>query len=546
MGVAAREYRVVGPPGTGKTEFLRRLVEDWTQRLERYSPQEFVLTSYTRAAAAVLRGRVPVPEDHVATLHSLGWRALGRPPIAEVPPLLDEWNQAVPVPTWRIGEPDADLDDGYLPDEGQESVFAYYNLWRALGSPKPHMLAPDCSPVVGPFARAWEAFKREKGAVDFADMIDLPLRERLPCPGAPRVIIMDEAQDAVPAQWALLRYWAQAADHLIVAGDPAQTIYAWAGARPEPLLEPLPAQRQRLLAQSYRLPRVVHAHAEVWLSRHSGGLALGREYRPREDEGRVRHLDATYRHLDPLLDDIERELEQGQRTLMVLASCGYMLKPLLDALRERGIPFHNPYRPKAGLWNPLRQARDGQVSTVDRLLAFLRPDRGTWGDQARWWTASDVRLWVPMVRADQFAERGGRDRLLEALDKEDADPPDLVFGALKPEAAISAGAARADWLAEAALDRYRKQLRYAAAIRERWGGQALRQKPRLVVGTIHSVKGGEADVVYVFPDISYQAWQANLTREGQDALVRVFYVAFTRAREELVLLEPMNGRLSAW
>jgi DNA helicase II / ATP-dependent DNA helicase PcrA len=535
----AVEYRVIGPPGTGKTQYVRRQVELWAFERELYAPADFVLCSYTKAAAAVLRGRVPVPDDHVATLHSLGWRALGRPPIAEVPPLVNEWNAAAPS-SWRIGQPDADLEEGYLPDDRRESAFDDYNLWRALGSPRPHILEEKTRD----FAQAWEAFKREKGAVDFGDMIDLPRLEGLPCPGAPRVIIMDEAQDAVPAQWALVRYWASACDHFIVAGDPAQTIYAWAGARPDELLQPLPERRQKLLARSYRLPAAVHRYAERWLQRHSGPLAQGRDYQPRETEGLVRRLDATYRSCDPLLDDIERVLQETTRTMMVLATCSYMLSPVLEGLRDRGIPYHNPYRRAAGAWNPLRPARDGQVSTIERLLAYLRPDRETWGRDARWWTAQDARLWLTMVRADQFQLRGGRDRLLEALRDEEA--PDQVLQALQPEAALAAATLDVDWLSGASLERYRKLLAFGARIRRRWTGKALRETPRVIVGTIHSVKGGEADVVYVLPDISYQAWVASFTREGRDALVRVFYVAFTRAREELVLLEPSNGRLSAW
>lgn len=58
---------------------------------------------------------------------------------------------------------------------------------------------------------------------------------------------------------------------------------------------------------------------------------------------------------------------------------------------------------------------------------------------------------------------------------------------------------------------------------------------RLTVGTIHSVKGSEADVVYVLPDLSPAQW-GQWTKGDRDALVRLFYVAFTRAREELVLV----------
>jgi superfamily I DNA/RNA helicase len=64
----------------------------------------------------------------------------------------------------------------------------------------------------------------------------------------------------------------------------------------------------------------------------------------------------------------------------------------------------------------------------------------------------------------------------------------------------------------------------------------LRNPPRVTVGTIHSVKGGEADVVYLFPDLSRAAWQQmRNSQEGMDSAVRVGYVGATRAREQLVI-----------
>ena len=56
----------------------------------------------------------------------------------------------------------------------------------------------------------------------------------------------------------------------------------------------------------------------------------------------------------------------------------------------------------------------------------------------------------------------------------------------------------------------------------------LVEEPPVTLGTIHSVKGGEADVVYVFPDLSqagYQEWC--LHGEGRDSVFRLFYVAMT-------------------
>ena len=70
------------------------------------------------------------------------------------------------------------------------------------------------------------------------------------------------------------------------------------------------------------------------------------------------------------------------------------------------------------------------------------------------------------------------------------------------------------------------------------GPQALLERPQVIVGTIHSVKGGEADVVILFPDLS-QAGDAAYQRYGppRDAVIRTFYVGMTRAREALYLAD---------
>jgi DNA helicase-2/ATP-dependent DNA helicase PcrA len=543
--VAVNEYRVIGPPGTGKTQFIRATVEKWTTQDGLYHPSDFVLTSFTRAAAAVLKGRVPVPSENVGTLHSLGWRAIGRPPVAEVEPLVNEWNSWVSAERkpaeWLINPDPSDEDENATWDNSRGQLFDDYNLWRAMGSPPRHPLAERTKA----FAQAWEDFKRNTGSVDFTDMVAIPLRERLSCPARPRVLVVDEAQDLVPLQWALVRWWAQGCERLIVAGDPAQAIYTWAGGTPEPLLEPIPPDRERILSRSYRLPAAIHNHAESWLRRHSPALWEKRTYRSREAEGRVGQLGATTRYVDVLVRDILLRLRETEQTIMVLASCGYMLRPLIAALRAEGVPFHNPYRPSAVNWNPLRPAREGQVSTVERLLAFLRPDPGTWGNEAREWTAGDIVIFVEVLRSDVFVERGLKQTVAARLGASN-DPAEMFLAALKAADEDAARRLDVDWLVQRSVKRFHGPLTYAAAVYRRFGGQALRNKPRVVVGTIHSVKGAEADVVYLFPDISFRAREHSLTSRGRDELVRVFYVGMTRAREELILLEPADGRFSAW
>jgi DNA helicase II / ATP-dependent DNA helicase PcrA len=73
----------------------------------------------------------------------------------------------------------------------------------------------------------------------------------------------------------------------------------------------------------------------------------------------------------------------------------------------------------------------------------------------------------------------------------------------------------------------------------RHGRKALEEKPKIAIGTIHSVKGGEADAVILFPDISLAAAE-NYEKE-KDAIIRTFYVGMTRSKQSLYLCKPSSN-----
>jgi DNA helicase II / ATP-dependent DNA helicase PcrA len=88
-----------------------------------------------------------------------------------------------------------------------------------------------------------------------------------------------------------------------------------------------------------------------------------------------------------------------------------------------------------------------------------------------------------------------------------------------------------------------KRSEFPAEIATRHGPHALLDPPKIIVGTIHSVKGGQADVVYLFPDLS-RAGDAQYQTMGaaRDSVVRLFYVGMTRARDTLYICQPESHR----
>jgi len=64
--------------------------------------------------------------------------------------------------------------------------------------------------------------------------------------------------------------------------------------------------------------------------------------------------------------------------------------------------------------------------------------------------------------------------------------------------------------------------------------------PKIIVGTVHSVKGGEADIVHIFPDLSFSG--NNEIYDNPDRIHRLFYVGVTRAKESVIVHEASSPR----
>tara|TARA_R100000654_G_scaffold23527_2_gene45945 strand:- start:356 stop:796 length:441 start_codon:yes stop_codon:yes gene_type:complete len=73
--------------------------------------------------------------------------------------------------------------------------------------------------------------------------------------------------------------------------------------------------------------------------------------------------------------------------------------------------------------------------------------------------------------------------------------------------------------------------------------EKITSEPRIKVSTIHGAKGGEADNILLLTDISPTADNSRLmgdehAQQLDDDLHRLFYVAVTRTKENLYLVDP--------
>jgi hypothetical protein len=73
-------------------------------------------------------------------------------------------------------------------------------------------------------------------------------------------------------------------------------------------------------------------------------------------------------------------------------------------------------------------------------------------------------------------------------------------------------------------------------------GEKFNGIPRITASTIHGSKGGEADNVVLFTDLSAAA--DNAMQINPDDMHRVFYVGVTRTRQNLYIVEPEDATRS--
>jgi superfamily I DNA/RNA helicase len=409
------------------------------------------------------------------------------------------------------------------------------NLYRAK------MIDPEQWPAaIQAFSKAWIDWKQANGLIDFTDMLELALAYQDGAPGNPDVIFADEAQDFSKLEMSLLLKWGESAGQLVIVGDPYQSLYHWRGAEPDIFfMGNTPESHKRVLDQSYRVPVAAHNAAMSFIEAMPGYEPI--QYYPTEEYGAYERLSASIKEPEKLLPIIEQSLDNDQ-SVMILASCSYMLTGVIAELRQAGIPFHNPYRAKNGAWNPLSRRGSG-VSSTDRLISFLRLG------QEGFWTKGDLQTWLSGAKcSDVLPSKTSYKKFEAGLLAAVADgelPYDLLEILVGKDAIEASMASSFDYYQNSLQAAKQSPAAYPCAIARRSGVDALKEKPRITVGTIHSVKGGESDTVIVAPDLSARGVESYLQDEaGKAAIYRLFYVAMTRAKQNLYILNPMTSKMA--
>jgi len=475
-----KRYKVIGPPGTGKTRALLQTVQRY--RDEGIALEDIGYFAFTRKAANEARDRfLKINTDltkkdipYFKTLHSFAFNQLG----------LKEENVMQEEHYKKIGET-CGIQIKYASHETNQwnGIFSsdseYLSLINLAAvkqiSPleqfdlNEHLTWVDRSKLDA-IAKEIANYKKIYGLIDFNDMIKkflIPSGDK-----AFKVIIVDEAQDLSRLQWDMLEKIIDNSKdknpHVWIAGDDDQAIFGWAGADVRSFI--LWKGGELRLTKSQRVPVDIQTRALDIITR-VGVNRIAKDYLPRQEKGEI----IERFKLSDIISDMKKS------DWLILTRTNSLLKPILPLLKKHGLFFET-----------------SQGNSIGKTLY------------------EDIQVWNRM-RANEPVVDVQSQRVKERMDK-----VDLTLS--WQEAFTKAAPTQIDYMDSMLTN-----------------GENLNEDPRIRVSTIHGAKGGEATNVVLFLNQTTNTIKgAKKSAAKQDEEYRVWYVGVTRSMQNLYLIKSNN------
>ena len=485
---------VIGPPGTGKTTTLLNLVDKY---LKKTDPNKIGYFAFTQKAAYEARDRAMekfnLTEDdlpYFRTLHSLAFRRLGiqKDNVMQRRHYEDLGKKlAFPV-DYEDNESDM---NGIFSTKSDYLRIIQLSKLRNISLERQYDLKEHTQDVefdkLMIISNELERYKKEYNLIDFNDMI-IDFTKSDTCPKFD-VVFIDEAQDLSLMQWDMAKtLWNKSTDNYI-AGDDDQAIFKWAGADVNSFIT-LGGEFIKL-TQSYRIPSKVHEFAMKIINKV--GNRIPKDWRPRMVEGKLSNY-SDFSHIDMAKGD-----------WLVLARTRSMLNDLENTIYQNGLYYKNKFKKSYEQdlyeaitdWESWRKGETLDHPRIKRIYSYMNEDH------------VDKKSLLLLNKESFYS-------LEECKNKYG-----LKINCVWYDAFNNAPS---------------KKVNYIRKMRQ--NGEQLNKKPRILLSTIHGVKGGEADNVILLTDLSRQTLREY--ERVPDDVNRLFYVGATRTKEHLHIVEPQD------
>lgn len=496
---------IYGPPGTGKTFYLLNIVDELLQ--SGVNSEHICFVTFTRKAASEAKSRAISKFGLTSqqlplfkTLHSLAFQQLNinRNEVMGINDYLTIARFLGIYLTAKSVQEDGTISGA---SKGDRLLFTdmmarsrrmnLKDYWELF--PNEDISFTELERLSNTIVR----YKRDNGKIDFIDMI---LRFITDCPQVGlKYLIVDEAQDLSTVQWDMVKKLATEAKKVYIAGDDDQAIFTWAGADVKQFME-LDGDRI-VLDKSYRVPLRVQCVANDIVSKIK--MRVEKIWKSREEKNETVQGEVAY------LNELSH-IDMSKGTWLLLARNLFLLEQFTNHCRTSGLvyscstgsPINGATLDAIVIWEDLRKGKSVAVSQIVKVYDLMTSKVGiAYGMKAK-------------------LEREPENLTLNLKNLQ------TDFGLLTTEI----------W--HKALNRIPEQDReyFLSALRQ---GEKLLKEPRIKISTIHGVKGGEADNVCIITDMARRTFDE--FHDNPDAEHRVWYVAVTRARERLFIIQPKTN-----
>ncbi|ASY20820.1 DNA helicase II / ATP-dependent DNA helicase PcrA [Candidatus Planktophila dulcis] len=501
---------VIAGAGTGKTRAITHRIA-YAAAIGTMDPQKVLALTFTAKAAGEMRARLRslgVPTVAARTIHSAALKQLlyfwpsvfgGRTPdliTTKTGFLTEAINRAGLGDSVRATNRELMRDIASEIEWAKVSQVAPSDYVDEISKrmQKPRVLPEQMVQIY----TAYESVKKQELAIDFEDVLLLctamleeerEVRERVQ--DQYRYFTIDEYQDVSPVQQRLINAWLGKRNDICVVGDPAQTIYSFAGATPvflNTFTQRFPDAEVIRLSTGYRSTPEITFAANALL-RHG---AMGQELVAQNEHGTqpsvVGYSDEAA-EVNGVLSEITELLSSGTppHEVAILARTNSQLKSVERAMQKVNLPYQ--VRSTERFFDR-REVRDF-LSEVRKASVIPAEGQG-WIDELR-------TLAQPYLTGEAIDGIAALLHLARELDSDENFTPKTLRG-------------------------------YLREVEDRVQQNNPPTMPVITLATLHAAKGLEWERVFL---IGASEGQLPVSDASIDEERRLFYVGITRAKADL-------------